>query len=493
MTDAATDHDATDAATALPALRTTILEIERWRGEALDAFARAFDTLDEAQVLAGRAHGGHSPRHYQTLGIGSKYGRDGCETNREAFLSARRRDIDAGIWQRMLDHMGLEKLMDAQARADFRKRLHDDPPEATAENVFATMSTLVEDAGLIFRRGLANAFSGLDRRFRSHDGFKIGSRICLTWATSEGGYLNERPEATIRDVERVFCVLAGVHHPTRVEEGSIIKALEDERRHFHRRGLTVESPFFRLRTFKNGNAHLWFKRDDLVEKVNQLLAEYYGEALGEGADTAAANAPPPPSTAVAKNMGWFPSPPAVVAAVIEEAADYGRRMEGLRVLEPSAGEGALALAARKAGATVECVELHPVRADTLRRAGFVTCQGDFLHLKPADLDAPYDRIIMNPPFDRGLAIAHVLHALAFLAPGGKLVAVMPAGAEFAEGRRADALRAALDRGVRTRWQDLPPGSFASAGTNVNTSLLVYQAPATPKRTEADAACAHKVA
>ena len=82
----------------------------------------------------------------------------------------------------------------------------------------------------------------------------------------------------------------------------------------------------------------------------------------------------------------------------------------------------------------------------------------------------YDVVIMNPPFDRERDIDHVMHALKFLKPAGCLVAIMSAGTEFRETRKAAAFRELMGK-MRARWRDLPEGSFASVGTNVNTVVL----------------------
>src|SRR3546814_1609476 len=47
----------------------------------------------------------------------------------------------------------------------------------------------------------------------------------------------------------------------------------------------IEGDYFRVRVFKNGNLHIWFERDDLLQSVNLVLAEYYGEAIGDGYET----------------------------------------------------------------------------------------------------------------------------------------------------------------------------------------------------------------
>jgi predicted RNA methylase len=466
--------------TTLPVPRATIEQIEGFRTRAIETFGQAFDVLREAEHLAACAT---DNREGPRLGIGDRYSRDWPKGDRDAFLLDRTQHLDRGIWNRLLDHMGLEKLMDAKAREEFRQSLRDNPPPATAENCFATMATLVQDSGLIFRRGLANAFSGLDRRFRSHDGFKIGSRVILSHFYSEFGTMNK--DETLRDVERVFCVLDDRPHPERYH-GSIIGKLNDAKCNRGGGGndgwkigaFEAEDDFFRICVYQNGNAHLWFKRKDLVTKVNQLLAEYYGETLGAGADASADaahdKAASEPSRAMAKNLGFFETPERVVETLLNDLW-----IESKRILEPSAGKGAIARALRDAGRTVTCIEIHPDRANHLRAQGFETYCCDFLDRDPEEwtaLGLPlFDAVVMNPPFDRGLDVDHVNHALKFVRPGGQLIAVMSAGVEFREDRKTVLFREKV-KAMKGKFWDLPARSFEALGTNVNTVTLRINLP-----------------
>src|SRR3546814_10183613 len=83
----------------------------------------------------------------------------------------------------------------------------------------------------------------------------------------------------LRDVARTFHVLDGPEQPDRY--AGIIGAIDQERTGLERKAWVAESEFFRAKAFKNGNLHIWFKRDDLVIEVNKLLAEYYGASLGD--------------------------------------------------------------------------------------------------------------------------------------------------------------------------------------------------------------------
>ncbi len=82
----------------------------------------------------------------------------------------------------------------------------------------------------------------------------------------------------------------------------------------------------------------------------------------------------------------------------------------------------------------------------------------------------YDRVVMNPPFDRERDIDHVIHALKFLKPNGHLTAVMSAGAAFRDTKMSKAFRELMNSMGGT-YRDLPAGSFASVGTYVNTIVI----------------------
>jgi hypothetical protein len=120
---------------------------------------------------------------------------------------------------------------------------------------------------------------------------------------------------------------------------------------------------------------------------------------------------------------------------------------------------------------VTVVEIQPELVQRLRTGGIYSrvLAGDFLRMSPAFVGG-YARIIMNPPFDRGRDIDHVNHAIRFLAPGGRLVAIMSASVEFSETAKAKAFRKKVKE-MGGRFRDLPSGSFRECGTNVNTVLL----------------------
>ena len=471
--------------TGLPIASSRIHAIVAERNAAISAQREAHACTQSAEVaiaLAGQAfenagagkHGRFNSYAMSYRGNGKLMHAEAIDTER--FEVEMRRSVDGAVWGRIMEETRLKRLMDSTAKERLRIQLEDDPPQVSVENVHATIAGLVADAEMIFRRGMATCFSNLDRRFRTHDGFKVGRKIILDAMFTEYGSWNHygKQKNTLLDVERTLRTLDG--HGVTSDGPGIIDAIETEIRSWGMscRTATIEDDYIKVRTYGNGNCHVWFKRDDLIEKVNKLLAEYYGEVLGDasaGRTEQARTSRAGPSRAMAKGHGFYPTPQEVAHRVISEA-QLRRSDPPLRVLEPSAGSGALAQAAVDAGCSVECIEIQPKLAEELRGAGPYArvMEKDFLTHAPGE-GRSYDRIVMNPPFDGGLDIAHVEHALRFLGPGGRLVAVMSAGTEFRETRQAKRFRETMKE-YNARWIDLPQGAFESVGTKVNTIMIV---------------------
>lgn len=437
-------------------------------GEGAELLARGFARLLEAEALADRARDGHV-FHERDHAAQASYkvlfprGFDPAQSV-EAF----RRHLDASTWLRLLTVSGLRSLMDRTAVEQLHAELATTVPPVSEDNVRATLFGMADDAPTIFRRGLARVFIELDRRFRSHDGFKLGSRIVLTRLFDEHGYWNVhgRGREAIHDVERVFAVLDG----QRSNYEALVYAIDESRQGYGPRQGRCEGTYFRINTFKNGNAHLWFTRDDLVERANLELAAYYGEVLPDGVPASGPEADLASSSrALSRDLAFYPTPADVAERLVREANVH----EHDTVLEPSAGVGDLARAILARGASVVAVEVDEDRHARLSalRGRIETVRANFLQLPQRPV---YSKVVMNPPFYGVHWIAHVVHAFGFLAPGGELVAVVPATAETGTSRQHEEFRAwALERAER-RWclfQDLPLDSFVASGTRVNTSIL----------------------
>ncbi|MFE3577908.1 methyltransferase [Streptomyces vinaceus] len=167
--------------------------------------------------------------------------------------------------------------------------------------------------------------------------------------------------------------------------------------------------------------------------------------------------------------GYFPTPPALV----DEILDLADLSVGHEVLEPSAGTGAIAERVADRGGVVDCVELDPRRAQSIRDKGYAreVITADFLTLP---VSAHYDRVVMNPPFARQLDIQHVQRALRWLRPGGRLVSVMFGSLTFRTNAQALDFRSRV-REARGTITPLPDRWFRGISTVV-TVIPVRQLP-----------------
>ena len=118
-------------------------------------------------------------------------------------------------------------------------------------------------------------------------------------------------------------------------------------------------------------------------------------------------------------------------AALKPFGDCNDVLTKLRVLEPSAGRGALASALRPHVRSVTCVEIDPVNVEYLASHGFSVYQEDFLDFDVDD--RRFSLAVMNPPFEDGQAEQHVLHALAL---AERVVAHVPLTTLAGKERRA---------------------------------------------------------
>nr|WP_254695796.1 strawberry notch family protein [Leisingera sp. NJS204] len=173
----------------------------------------------------------------------------------------------------------------------------------------------------------------------------------------------------------------------------------------------------------------------------------------------------------------FSTPLAFATTAVRAAAIR----KGETVLEPSAGTGALAAFAARAGATLLLNEIDPFRQRLLRAVfgGEVTGH-DGEHIDDL-LQTPVlpDVVVMNPPFassvdrsrDKHIAAKHLIASAKRLAPGGRLVAIMPPG--FTPERDAAHWSRACGLLTPRLALTMPGQVYRKLGTSVETQLMVF--------------------
>ncbi|BDD04407.1 hypothetical protein [Aureibacter tunicatorum] len=177
------------------------------------------------------------------------------------------------------------------------------------------------------------------------------------------------------------------------------------------------------------------------------------------------------------DKGFFPTP-ATLAKKLVYKADI---IKGHTILEPSAGLGHIAdqIKAMHPDNDLEVIEWWNDLRNILKLKGHNVVGEDFLkHTKK------YDRIIMNPPFEKLQDIDHVGHAYKLLKPGGRLVAIMSESPFFNSQKKAKAFREWLDE-IGGYSEQLPKDSFkgkeAFRQTGVSSRMVIIDKEEAPKK------------
>lgn len=170
-------------------------------------------------------------------------------------------------------------------------------------------------------------------------------------------------------------------------------------------------------------------------------------------------------------MNFFPTKPEVARALVEWVVQP-RLQVVPRILEPSAGNGAIAEIASQFGSTlaIEVDERHRKALAMLQatRPGMLDVLiGDFFK---ASLVERFDYIVGNPPFAKVLghdAIEHFNQAHMMLVRGGTIGMIMPDSIRWRMDKRHVDFRTWLDTESAV-IEPLPDDAFKHAGTAVKT-------------------------
>ncbi|MCF5382486.1 DUF4942 domain-containing protein [Pseudomonas syringae] len=131
--------------------------------------------------------------------------------------------------------------------------------------------------------------------------------------------------------------------------------------------------------------------------------------------------------------------------------------DGLTYCEPQAGTGDLAQYLPKD--STFCIEIADVRVKVLAAKGYNVIKADFLKWALENPEAKVDRVLMNPPFSKGRALAHLTAAASMLKPNGRVVAILP----------ASMISSAHLEGFEHDWSEVFEDQFE--GTSVRVAIL----------------------
>ncbi|WP_373226483.1 DUF4942 domain-containing protein [Enterobacter cloacae complex sp. ESBL7] len=256
---------------------TSIERIVTGRNTAIAQIETLIQQLDDISTLTGSIGGGKANEW------GVRQYRYDCwlMEKTDVAMKAITRNIDRGIWRDLMQKSGMLSLMDAQARDEWYNSLEkDDIPAVSEANILSTFEQLHLNKGEVFERGVINVFKGLSWNFKTNSPCMFGAKIIVTglvkydrWGFGlSWGWQRDR----LADLERMLMLLDG--KPVPDNRADVTRRLGDHI-HANRHSTRYEDEMFAIKYFQKGTAHITFKRPELVDKLNDIIARHYPGAL----------------------------------------------------------------------------------------------------------------------------------------------------------------------------------------------------------------------
>lgn len=244
----------------LPEVRKTLADYEQSVKRGIQHIKNAFHCHDLAEKELETVGKHIYPSEF-------KYGR--------LRLDAAIDHVNRQAWRRLMSVTGLSKTFDSKAMDEFDKALEKSPViEFTAANAKATIERLAGDQDLMFSRGLVGLFKSLSGNYRSNSAFKVNKRsviknvICSRW----GGMQHGASDAC-NDLSRVVCALTGQDYQPFKMWG--------EWESCYKKGADYKDNYISVKFFQNGNGHLYIHDAGLLNRINGVIAEWFGDrAIG---------------------------------------------------------------------------------------------------------------------------------------------------------------------------------------------------------------------
>lgn len=247
------------------------------RDAVLERINQAFSLIQEAHDIAKSGKLGFPilsvAKEYRGNGesIAGEFAREG-----EAMRICQEA-VDTAAWRYLMQESGMRSLMSASKRKEFDNQLGTPQmPVLTREAIYATFCALHEARADMFDQGVVECFKQLSWRYKTNLPQKLGSRIIVSHLGDTYG-LNHRATDQLDDLMRVFHVLDG--KPEADSRYGCYMHLAQAFREQCTWPKAFENDYFSLKLFRNRNGHLCFKRRDLIDAMNGIIARHFPGAL----------------------------------------------------------------------------------------------------------------------------------------------------------------------------------------------------------------------
>jgi len=239
-----------------------------------DRFEQVKRLLQEADTMAKSAGFGEAVEGL----VGGRPFRLTCQCSVRPWLTDGSvadhiKHVDVHGWEHLLSQTGLRTFMDATARDDWEKQLREGTaPPLTRDMIAGVFATLNDDRQSMLERGVIKVFRALSWDHKTNHPQMFGKKIIVKGLLNHNGWVDTRTANLLADLSRAMAIFDGQPEPDhRLRYWQTIKIKD---------GVGVyETDYLSVKVHKNGNGHIAFKRMDLVEKLNGIVAKHYPNAL----------------------------------------------------------------------------------------------------------------------------------------------------------------------------------------------------------------------
>lgn len=260
---------------------TSIERVVTGRNAALTQIAAVMNQLQEIGTLLDSIGGGKLEDW--AVQSGHRYG---CylTLEQDKGLAAITRQLDRKLWQDLMQRSGMLSLMDGQARDQWYKSLESkDLPTVSEESIYSTFEQLHREKGVVFERGVINVFKSLSWDYKSNHPCKFGKKVIVNSLVSHnqwGFTLNHSYRRDqLADLERMLFLLEGKAIPDNRQD--VTARLYEHIRATPQKAEVYEDEYFSIKYFMKGSAHLTFRKPELMDKMNDIIAKHYPGVLPE--------------------------------------------------------------------------------------------------------------------------------------------------------------------------------------------------------------------
>lgn len=247
------------------------------RNEAINHFMLALKELETSKELIKRAASGDYLYGFTQVVTDSL----NWSEKPERAIRQISRLADHKIWKQLMNDTGMYTFMSTKQRDEWERQLESDEcPEITLDNVMATFRHLHENKGDTFEKGVIDVFRSLSWDYKTNNPCCMGKKIIVsgfldTWRIGKPTF-SSSGQSRLDDLARPFWLLDGKNIPDhRESEGLAFDRFYQQ----NGAGALCEMEYFSVRAFLKGTAHITFKRPDLVDKLNDIIARQYPTAL----------------------------------------------------------------------------------------------------------------------------------------------------------------------------------------------------------------------